>query len=134
MVARRIRAMPRIYNRQEYNQIRKLLRQNLTKVEIILWSRLQRRRLGYKFRRQYGIGPYVVDFFCKELRLAIEVDGPEHLEDSWRYRDYERQKYIESLYIKVVRFSNDEVLQDTDWVIEQLRGVIRKIDHPPFPS
>lgn len=118
--------MLRIYNRYEYNSIRKSLRQNLTKAEIVLWSRLKGKQLGHKFRRQYGIGPYVVDFFCKELRLAIEVDGPEHLEETWIERDSERQKYIESHFIKVIRFSNDEVLQDTEGVIQRLMEFIKK--------
>lgn len=133
MVAWRYNAMPRIYNRYEFNSIRKQLRQNLTKAEIVLWSRLKGRQLGHKFRRQYGIGPYIVDFFCKELRLVVEVDGEEHLEDDWRERDIGRQKYIESHFIQFIRFSNDEVLEDTDGVIERLLDFI-KTRTTPFPS
>ena len=68
--------------------------------------------MGYRFRRQYGIGPYVLDFYCLGLKLAIEVDGDSHFE-AGEY-DRERQRYIESLGIRVLRFTNREVFERLD--------------------
>lgn len=71
--------MTRIYNRAVYKTRRKELRNNPTKTEKILWAFLKGKKLsGYKFRRQYGVGKYIVDFYCPQMKLAIELDGEMH--------------------------------------------------------
>ncbi|MGH8474006.1 MAG: endonuclease domain-containing protein, partial [Gammaproteobacteria bacterium] len=73
-----------------------------------------RQLMDYRFRRQYGVGPYVLDFYCPELKLAIEVDGDNHFEAGAGEYDRERQRYIESLGIRVLRFTNREVFERLD--------------------
>jgi len=91
----------------------------MTKVEWKLWSRLNRRQLaGFKFRRQAPIGPYVVDFYCPALRLVIEVDGPHH--DETELEDAERDRWLKARGYRVLRFSADEVYDETDDVAETL--------------
>ncbi len=103
------------------------LRRRMTVQEIKLWVRLKHRNFfGYKFRRQQPIGPYYVDFFCLELSLAIELDGGHHFEPNQRAYDLERQRYIESLGIKVVRYSNVNINDDIGAVLENLLQHVRR--------
>jgi len=89
--------------------------------EVILWGKLQGKRLyRIKFRRQYGIGPYVVDFYCPKLRLAIEVDGSSHFTDRAEIKDKRRQEYIENKGIKFFRCTNTDVFNNVDGVIEDI--------------
>jgi len=102
--------MTLLYNRRSQRTLRKQLRNNIPEAEVILWSRLQGRHFGNKkFRRQYSIGPYVVDFYCPELKLAIEVDGDSHFTNEAEAYDRERTIFIESAGIRVIRFTNEEV-------------------------
>lgn len=95
------------------------LRKDLTFPERLLWSRLRGGRLaGLKFRRQHPIGDFIVDFYCHEHRLAIELDGESHADRG--EADHTRQKDIERLGVHVVRYGNDDVLQDIDTVLEQI--------------
>ncbi|MDD5290435.1 MAG: endonuclease domain-containing protein, partial [Patescibacteria group bacterium] len=93
-----------IFNQKQRETIRKILRKEMPKGEVVLWTRLKGNQTGYKFRRQHSIGRYVVDFYCPELHLAIEVDGRTHDYHDQIIYDKERQKYIEALGIKVMRF------------------------------
>jgi very-short-patch-repair endonuclease len=105
--------MTQIFNRSSDTEKRRRLRRESPLAEQCLWLRLRNRQLmGYRFRRQYGIDPYVLDFYCPELKLAIEVDGDSHFEA--REYDRERQRYIESLGIRVLRFTNREVFEGLD--------------------
>jgi very-short-patch-repair endonuclease len=88
--------MTKIYNRIEEKIKRKRLRNNMPEAEIILWSKLKNKGIGYKFRRQYSVGQYIIDFYCPELKLAIEVDGDSHYSSEAELRDKERQKVVES--------------------------------------
>ncbi len=95
------------------------MRHEPTPAENTLWQRLRKKQLlGSKFRRQHPIDRFIVDFFCAEARLVIEVDGPIH-EQQAEY-DQLRQAYIESLGIRVLRFSNAEVLQQLNAVLERI--------------
>ena len=95
------------------------LRTNQTDAETKLWWLLKDRRLrSMKFRRQHPIPPYVVDFYCHDAHLVIEVDGGQHSE-ARRY-DEERTAFLGSLGIRVMRFWNNEVLQSTDAVLEAI--------------
>jgi very-short-patch-repair endonuclease len=93
----------------------------MTQAEILLWSKLRRRQLnGLKFRRQYGIDSYTVDFYCPELKLAIEVDGNVHGYDSRTVYDKQRQRYIEALGIKVLRYTNNDIVNNIDGVLHDI--------------
>ena len=89
------------------------LRKNLTDAEQGLWNIIRNRQVsGYRFRRQAPIGPYIIDFVCFENRLVIEVDGGQHLERA--DYDAERTAWLESAGFRVVRFWNNQVLQEKD--------------------
>jgi len=96
----------------------KRLRANMTFSEVILWSHLkQKKMLGYDFDRQRPIDNYIVDFYCKELKLAIEIDGASHeLEEVWM-RDMQRQERLEELGVRVLRFQDEQVLRDIEGVM-----------------
>lgn len=117
--------MPRIYNRIEYNKARKRLRHNRSHAEIILWGYLRGRRFwGEKFRRQHGIGRYVVDFYCPALKLALEVDGDSHAQPKTLEYDRIRTAYLQSLAIHVVRFTNNDVFYDLETVLNRLKCLV----------
>ncbi len=110
------------------------LRRAETQAERLLWSRPRDRRLGgYKFRRQHSLGRYVVDFLCAERRLAVEVDGGQHAADA--ARDRTRTHWLETRGIRVVRFWNNEVLENPDGVRSRLLEMLRHENTPsPRPS
>lgn len=114
--------MPLITNRQEYNERRKELRAASTKAEQALWTRLRNRQVGgFKFRRQFGIGPFIVDFYCRPLKIVIEVDGDSHFSDEGVVRDQERTAFLNGLGFRVIRFANDEVSDAMEGVLERIR-------------
>ena len=107
--------MKNIYNDKSLKNIRKILRNNMTEPEIILWSKLKGKQLyGHKFRRQQSIGKYIVDFYCPKVRLAIELDGNQHNEENKSRSDNERTNYLNHQGITVIRFWNHEVLNNID--------------------
>ena len=77
-----------------------------------------------KFRRQYGVGEYVIDLYCPAAKLAVEADGESHFEPAARLDDAERQAFIESLGIPVLRFTNPQVYDKLDAVVEEIWRVI----------
>ena len=112
--------MTKIYNQYSQKQIRKDLRNKMTAPEIVLWSKLKNKQFNNcKFRRQHGIGKFIVDFYCPELKLVIEIDGANHFfdKDSEKY-DNDRQKFIESQGVKVLRFTNNDILDNLNEVME----------------
>jgi len=112
----------------------KALRSNMTNAESILWSELRNRRFqGVKFRRQYPIGIYIVDFICLDLKLVIEVDGGQHLNNS---DDQQRDSWLCSQGFEIIRIWNNELLQSKDAVLEMLRNNIdaRMLNQPPHPT
>ncbi len=105
----------------------------MPKAEIIMWSKLkQKQLLGYRFRRQYSVGSYVIDFYCPELKLAIEVDGTSHYKDRAEYYDRNRQESIEKLGIKFLRFNNAEVYQNLNGVLEVISDNVQRIKNLPL--
>jgi len=99
------------------------LRKNQTDVEQIVWKHLRNRQLyNCKFRRQFPIDPYIVDFVCLELKLIIELDGGQH---ACRI-DYDNQRglFLEQRGFKVIRFWNNDVIENTEGVLETIRLAI----------
>ncbi len=106
------------YNRQLKNLSRNL-RKKQTNAEQLLWSKLRSRQLsGYKFRRQHPISHYILDFYCEESNLAIELDGSQHLKPNQRDYDKRRKEDLKKLGITVIRFWDSEVLKNIDGVLE----------------
>ena len=98
----------------------RLLRSNMTNAETKLWEFLRTKPGGFKFRRQHPLGIYIADFFCYQLKLAIEVDGRIHERADIRQTDAERQKLIEADGIRVMRFTNEQVLTNIEAVIKTI--------------
>jgi very-short-patch-repair endonuclease len=97
------------------------LRCESTDVEHKLWILLHSRQLrGAKFRRQHPIGRYFADFCCVKSRLIVELDGEQHAERQEVEHDRERSAYLRSLGYRVIRFWNDEVVEDPEWVLDQI--------------
>lgn len=110
--------MNKVFNLKTFQERRRRLRKSMPDGERILWSKLNRKQMnGYRFRRQASIGKYIVDFYCPKLKLAIEVDGDQHF---WKRGtieyDQKRQKEIESLGIKFLRFETYEIYKNIDGV------------------
>jgi len=113
-----------IQYKPELKTLARKLRHNSTQGEVMLWSRLRgRQMLGYKFIRQKPIAKYVVDFFCRELKLIIEVDGYSH-EGSFE-EDQIRQNKLEELGLNILRFSESEVRRDIEQVLTVIEAWIR---------
>ncbi len=106
------------------------LRENMTDPERKLWEYLKTKPMGYKFRRQHLISRYILDFYCHQLRLSIEVDGGYHLTIEQREIDNQRTEYLESVGITVYRFTNQEILNQFEQSIEMITSKIR--DTSPF--
>ena len=120
--------MGNIYNRLADTEKRKKLRNNMTKAEVILWREIKNRQiLGVKFRRQFGIGAYVIDFYTTELKLAIEVDGATHYTDEEVAYDLNRQNEISQLNINFLRFTNAEIYDDLYNVLEKIKAKIEEL-------
>jgi very-short-patch-repair endonuclease len=100
------------------------LRKNTTDAEEVLWDRLKGKQLGVKFRRQHPIYMYVADFYCHSKKLVIEVDGKYHLKQEQKEYDQFRSEDIKEFGIEVIRFTNEEVIENTDSVIEKIKEVI----------
>jgi very-short-patch-repair endonuclease len=114
-----------LYNRIQQTALRREQRANQTKAEAILWNELRNKQLfGFKFRRQHGVGPYIVDFYCPKKRLAIEVDGGSHYTEEGELHDRIREEYISSFNIVTLRFDNDEVYYNIDGVIEEIMSYL----------
>lgn len=128
--------MPRAPRGQAgYLNLKRQLRSNMTGPETRLWSRLRARQFqGLKFRRQHGIGPYIVDFYCPEQSLAIEVDGDSHADADQIVKDRQREKYLRSHGLRVIRYINDDIVKNMDGVLEDLAGKVSSGSTSPTPS
>jgi len=95
------------------------LRQNATDAEHVLWQLLRNRQLlGYKFRRQHPLAGYVLDFYCHETKLAVELDGSQHTQPDQAAYDAERTRILEAEGLRVLRFWNNDVLRNIEAVLE----------------
>jgi guanylate kinase len=100
------------------------MRREPTRAEVLLWSRLRRRQIGVRFRRQEPIGPYIVDFAALSVGVVVEVDGETHDDPA---ADEQRDRYLRSKGMQVFRFYNTDVLEDLDGVVTVIsEAVIRR--------
>ena len=106
-------------------ELAKQLRQNMTFSEVKLWNELKNgQMMGYDFDRQRPIGNYIVDFFCKDLQLAIEVDGITHLDEKVILKDFIRQDEIESYGVNFLRFDAMLVVNKVEAALKEIRNWI----------
>ena len=97
------------------------MRQIPTLAEDMLWQRIRKKQVqGFRFRRQHAIARFIVDFYCFEASLVIEIDGGIHDEPGQAEYDEERQQYLESLDLRVLRFTNAQVINDGDTVVQNI--------------
>ncbi|MBI1261158.1 MAG: DUF559 domain-containing protein [Rhizobiales bacterium] len=104
-------------------------RRHQTEAETRLWLRLRNRGLqGFKFRRQVPVGPYIADFLCADCLLIVEADGGQHADSA---KDAVRTAFLESQGYRVLRFWNNDILSNTDGVLEAIRLALEAPPHPP---
>jgi len=114
-----------LYN-PELKEFARQLRKNSTLSEILLWQKIKGKALGFEFHRQVPLSEYIVDFYCHELMLAIEIDGHTH---DYKYEpDKNRQGKLESLGVKFIRFSDIDVKRSLNDVLRALEIVITEIE------
>ena len=111
-------AHPDIYQILKNNAVNN--RKTPTDAETLLWQSLRDRQLGLKFRRQHAIGDYIADFICLEISLIIEVDGEYHNSEEQQEKDTIRTKYLNEQGFYVLRFTNNEVMNQTEWVLKSI--------------
>jgi very-short-patch-repair endonuclease len=117
-----------LLNPSDTKDLRKRLRNNPTIEEVLLWTEIKNRKLdGIKFRRQYGIGPYVVDFYSTELKLIIEVDGSIHELTEHKLKDIDRENFLNSNGFQIIRFKNSDINYRMNYVLESIKNEILKI-------
>lgn len=127
--------MTEIFNKKKFTFRRKQLRKISPKAEQLLWSHLKGKKIhNQKFRRQFGIGRYVVDFYCPKIKLAIEVDGGSHTASKFaEEKDKYRQDEIERLNIKFLRFNNEDVIFRMSEVLDIIYNEVHKLLTSPNP-
>ena len=113
-------------------QRRRELRRNQSDAERALWAKVRNKQFfGMKFFRQYSIGPYILDFYCPTVKLAVELDGGQHNQSDKRERDAARSEYLKAQGIDVMRFGNNEALLDIESVLSKLALKVTPL-HPPL--
>lgn len=113
------------YNPKSTKDYRRVLRKSLTPAEASLWKILKDRQLnGFKFRRQYGFGPYILDFYCPTLKIAIELDGNPHFTDEGAEKDKVRDGYLSEHGVSVLRFENNVFYRNQEMVLQAIQDCI----------
>lgn len=122
-----------LYNDILSKKQRRQLRENQTDAERLFWKYLRNKQTGVKFFRQYGIGPYILDFYSPKTRLAIELDGGQHAEKEARCHDEKRSYFLSRHNIKTIRFWNNDVLKNIEVIFAHIQ---EKITPPtsPYPK
>ncbi len=122
------------YNNPNLKALRQKLRKDLAPQERIIWNLVRNRKIqGLKFFRQYGVGDYILDFYCPEIRFSIEIDGGQHSEAENKINDQKRTEYLNSLNIIVIRFWNNEITSNLEGVYEKIIQTINTITPPNLP-
>ena len=107
----------------------KALRSRQTFAEKLLWSKLRNNQLGYHFRRQHPMLEFVVDFYCEQLKLVIEVDGSVHLDPTVQIEDEYKDNSIQAYGMDLIRFTNEQVINNIDSVVELIKQQIVIIEN-----
>ncbi len=111
-------------NREKLERAREL-RREMTSAEKILWQELRENKLGVHFRRQQIIAGFIVDFYCHSASLVIEVDGSIHNEETQKENDMKREKALNEMGLRIVRFKNEEVEKELPQVLIKIRALIK---------
>ena len=109
------------FNNKELKEIRKALRLNGTSAEAVMWTQIKGRKInGRKWRRQFSVGPFIIDFYCPELKLGIELDGAPHFSPGGNEADEVRTNYLRGNGIRIIRFENKDIWTSLEGVIETI--------------
>jgi len=111
----------------EIFQIAERLRRDMTATEKIIWDRVCKNQLGVRIRRQHPIWKFIADFYCHEVKLVIEIDGGIHLRSENKEYDISRDIILKEFKIEILRFTNDEVINEPDLAIEKIRSTIETL-------
>ena len=121
--------MTKHYNKSSEKEKRRKLRQYQTNAEELVWRVLRNMQmLGYKFKRQYSVDHFVIDVYCPELKLAVEIDGESHNNPEQREYDIKRQKYLEEFNIKFVRIKDEELLGNPNKAFKTIEDSIKLLE------
>ena len=116
----------KVHNKKILKKRRKNLRNNMTHAEVLLWTYLKGKALdGLKFRRQHSIDNYILDFYCPEKKLAVEIDGPTHMTTKSINHDIQRTHVLSKHEIDQIRFSNEEIYDNILIVLQKIRERIK---------
>jgi len=123
--------MPHLFNKPIHKQLRQKLRNESPQAEIILWRKLRGLQIrGLKFHRQYGIGSYIVDFYCPEIELVIEIDGDTHYQPDAKMNDELRNKKLAESNLKLLRFDNNDIYRNIRGVLDKIYEVVNNSLNP----
>ena len=111
----------------EIFQIAERLRRDMTVTEKIIWDRVCKNQLGVRIRRQHPVWKFIADFYCHEIKLVIEIDGGIHQRPENKEYDISRDIILKEFKIEILRFTNDEVINEPDLVIEKIKGTIETL-------
>ena len=112
---------------QNLKEFSRKLRSNSTLGEVLLWKQLRAGQLqGLTFNRQKPLGRYIVDFYCKQLQLVIEIDGGYHFEEEQKILDKERQAVLEDLGLHFLRFHDEEIRKDLPQVLQKIKDYMEQ--------
>jgi len=126
------------YNRTKEKWRRKDLRKKSTKAEKILWEYLRNRNLaGFKFKRQYSVDSFIIDFYCPKVKLGIEVDGEVHFTEEAKNYDENRSGFLSDFGIDIIRFRNDDIYNNLKVVLNTIEDKLNKSEKliqkaPPY--
>ncbi|MER3417529.1 MAG: hypothetical protein C4297_15205, partial [Gemmataceae bacterium] len=109
----------------DHREYRRRLRRELTRAEQILWAKLRNNGVGFKFRRQHPIGPYIADFYCREAHLVVEVDGESHFTEEARAYDRERDEYMRCMGLSILRFTTQDIYKNLPGVLLAIENQCR---------
>ena len=113
------------HNHPALREHRRALRHGATPAERRLWKQLRKRQVGgWRFRRQYSVGPFVLDFYCPEARLGVELDGSAHDDPTRPAYDGERERRLGEEGVRVIRFENRLVMEQVDVVVAAIRHAL----------
>jgi very-short-patch-repair endonuclease len=124
--------MTKLYNQSSERDKRRSLRNNMPLAEKIVWAKIRSQQIEKcRFRRQYSISAFVIDFYAPELKLALEIDGDSHFVEGAQAYDYEREAFLKDKGVKILRFTNSQVYENLDGVLEVIAHKIQELRNLP---
>jgi very-short-patch-repair endonuclease len=127
--------MTKLYNIKSEKEKRRYLRNNQTSPEKLVWMFLRKKQIfGERFLRQFSIQSYVIDFYCPVLKFAVEIDGDSHFESDEAIKHARRrEKFLVSIGTKIIRFTNQEVIENLENVIDRIEQKVIELNKEPHP-